>query len=308
MRSFSIKARPASSFLVELLALGCIGSLAGALFLFAERVSSPLQPRVVIDLSLWRLPYYTLLSLCRGLAAYLLSLGFTLIYGTVAAHRPRLERFMLPVLDVLQAIPVLGFLPGLVLAMIALFPTREIGLEFACIVMIFTGQAWNMTFSFHSSLKSIPMSLREVAILNRFNFWRTFRLLEVPAAMIGLVWNSMMSMAGGWFFLTVNEAFTLGDRDFRLPGIGSYMNEAITAGNFRATVAAIIAMIIMIVLVDQIIWRPIVVWSQRFKIEEQTDILEPESWFLTILKKIGNHSLWVTHATHPGSSLDCPSG
>ena len=119
---------------------------------------------------------------------------------------------MLPALDVLQAIPVLGFLPGLVLAMIALFPTREIGLEIACVVMIFTGQAWNMTFSFHGSLRGIPQPLREVAAIQRLGGWQTFKLLEVPAAMIGLVWNSMMSMAGGWFFLTVNEAFTLGDR------------------------------------------------------------------------------------------------
>src|ERR1700722_3917611 len=127
---------------------------------------------------------------------------------------------MLPALDVLQAIPVLGFLPGLVIAMIALFPTRQIGLELACVIMIFPAQAWNMTFSFHGSLRGIPQPLREVARLQGLSGWKTFRVLEVPAAMIGLVWNSMMSMAGGWFFLTVNEAFTLGDRDFRLPGLG----------------------------------------------------------------------------------------
>ncbi len=136
---------------------------------------------------------------------------------------------MLPVLDVLQAIPVLGFLPGLVLALVALFPRHELGLEMACIVMIFTGQVWNMTFSFHGSLKAIPQTLREVAAIHQLSRWRIFRQLEVPAAMIGLVWNSMMSMAGGWFFLTVTEAFTLKDHDYRLPGIGSYMNEAILA-------------------------------------------------------------------------------
>src|SRR5690349_20986330 len=182
-----------------------------------KQVSAPYHAKVVINLSFWSLPKYTLLSLCRGFMAYGLSLLFTLVYGTAAAHNARAEKVMLPALDVLQAIPVLGFLPGLVLAMIALFPTREIGLELACVVMIFTGQAWNMVFSFHGSLKGIPQPLREVAALQRLGGWKTFKLLEVPASMIGLVWNSMMSMAGGWFFLTVNEAFTLGNKDFRLP-------------------------------------------------------------------------------------------
>src|SRR5262245_26911437 len=232
----------------------------------ARQLSSPYHESVAINLSFAALPKYTILSLCRGFMAYALSLAFTLTYGTFAAHNPRAEKLMLPALDVLQAIPVLGFLPGLVLAMIALFPTRELGLELACIIMIFTGQAWNMTFSFHGSLKNIPISLREAAKVNRLSGWKTFRLLEVPAAMIGLVWNSMMSMEGGWFFLTVNEAFTLGNRDYRLPGIGSYMNEAINQGNFPAMIAAIVAMVAMIVLVDQVFWRPIVVWSQRFKI------------------------------------------
>jgi NitT/TauT family transport system permease protein len=148
--------------------------------------------------------------------------------------------------------------------------------------MIFTAQAWNMTFSFHGSLRGIPTPLREVAAIQRLSTWQIFRLLEVPAAMIGLIWNSMMSMAGGWFFLTVNEAFTLGDRDFRLPGIGSYMNEAINAGDTRAQLAAIFAMIVMIVAVDQLFWRPLVVWSQRFKLEDQAG-QTPQSWVLNIL-------------------------
>jgi NitT/TauT family transport system permease protein len=191
---------------------------------------------------------------------------------------------MMPTLDVLQAIPVLGFLPGLVLAMIALFPTREIGLEIACIVMIFTGQAWNMVFSFHGSLRGIPSPLREAAAVSRLGGWKTFKLLELPAAMIGLVWNSMMSMAGGWFFLTVNEAFTLGTRDYRLPGIGSYMNEAINQGNVPAMFAAVVAMVIMIVAVDQVFWRPIVVWAQKYKLEELSEADKPQSWVLNLLE------------------------
>ena len=146
---------------------------------------------------------------------------------------------MIPVLDILQGIPVLGFLPGLVLGMVALFPHSNVGLELACVVMIFTGQVWNMTFSFYGSLRAIPAELREAARVYRFGWWKRFRTVEVPSAMIGLVWNSMMSMAGGWFFLTVNEAFTLGDHDFRLPGIGSYMSVAIDRGDARAMAGAV---------------------------------------------------------------------
>jgi NitT/TauT family transport system permease protein len=259
-----------------------VAAAAGGLGVLGKQVSRAYAPKLDISLSLLALPKYTLLSLGRGFAAYVLSLVFTLVYGTIAAHNHRAEKVMLPALDVLQAIPVLGFLPGLVLAMVSLFPTREIGLEIACVVMIFTAQAWNMTFSFHGSLRGIPTPLREVAAIQRLSNWQIFRLLEVPAAMIGLIWNSMMSMAGGWFFLTVNEAFTLGDRDFRLPGIGSYMNEAINAGDSRAQFAAIVAMIVMIVAVDQLFWRPLVVWSQRFKLEEQAGEV-PQSWVLNVL-------------------------
>ena len=265
-----------------------IAAVAGGLANLGHQVNRPFAEKLDISLSLWSLPKYTALSLGRGFAAYLLSLMFTLVYGTVAAHNHRAEKLMLPALDVLQAIPVLGFLPGLVLAMVRLFPTRELGLEIACIVMIFTAQAWNMTFSFHGSLRGIPQPLREVAAVQHLSWWKTFRILELPAAMIGLVWNSMMSMAGGWFFLTVNEAFTLGDHDYRLPGIGSYMSEAINGFDpsvwptWKPIVGAIVAMTIMIVAVDQLFWRPIVVWSQRYKLEDQAGET-PQSWVLNIL-------------------------
>jgi NitT/TauT family transport system permease protein len=269
---------------IDLLALLVVVALFAALLMFGRQVIAPYQEKTVIDLSYAALPKYTFFSLCRGFAAYALSLAFTLVYGTIAAHNHRAERVMMPVLDVLQAIPVLGFLPGLVLALVALFPTRQVGLEIACIIMIFTGQAWNMVFSFHGSLRGIPSPLREAAAISRLGGWKTFKLLEVPAAMIGLVWNSMMSMAGGWFFLTVNEAFTLGNRDFRLPGIGSYMNEAINQGVTRAMLAAIVAMVLMIVIVDQVFWRPIVVWSQKYKLEEQAEADKPQSWVLNVLQ------------------------
>jgi NitT/TauT family transport system permease protein len=268
----------------ELFFVLLVASLVAGSIMIGKQASAPYTSTTVINLSFWSLPKYTTLSLCRGFLAYIMSLAFTLVYGTIAAHNARAEKAMLPALDVLQAIPVLGFLPGLVLAMIALFPTREIGLELACVVMIFTGQAWNMTFSFHGSLRGIPQAMREVAVVNRLTGWQTFRLLEVPAAMIGLVWNSMMSMAGGWFFLTVNEAFTLGSRDYRLPGIGSYMNEAINKGNVPAMIAAIVAMALMIVATDQLFWRPIVVWSQKYKVEDTPDADKPQSWALDLLQ------------------------
>jgi NitT/TauT family transport system permease protein len=281
---------------VDFLFLGLVGGALGLLLLVGQQFSSKYHQALVINLSFWALPRYTILSLGRGFAAYLLSLLFTLVYGTIAAHSHRAEKIMMPALDVLQSIPVLSFLPGLVLAMVAIFPTREIGLELACVIMIFTAQAWNMTFSFYGSIRGIPKPLQEVAVVHHLSRWRVFKILELPASMIGLVWNSMMSMAGGWFFLTVNEAFTLGDRDFRLPGIGSYMNEAINQDNRPAMFAAVIAMIIMIVIVDQCFWRPIVVWSERFKMEDTAEADKAQSWLLNLLHEsllwrwIGRHA------------------
>jgi len=273
---------------VDVMLLAGIAGLVAALAMVFGQASAPMRQQVYIDLSLWALPKYTLFSLARGFAAYAISLIFTLIYGTIAAHNHTAEKVMIPTLDILQSIPVLGFLPGLVLAMISLFPNREIGLELACVIMIFTAQVWNMTFSFHGSLRSIPTALREAAAMQGLTGWQIFRLLEVPAAMIGLVWNSMMSMAGGWFFLTVNEAFTLTingqNHDFRLPGIGSYMSEAIDKHDHLAEIGAVFAMTLMIILVDQLFWRPIVVWSQRFKLEDSAAADEPHSWVVDLFK------------------------
>ncbi len=280
---------PRSRSAVELAVDGAIllvlGALVAGTVALARRWAAPLRPAIDIDLSLWALPKYTLLSLSRGLAAYALSLVFTLVYGTIAAYNRRAERMMIPLLDVLQGIPVLGFLPGLVLGMVGLFPHSNVGLELACVLMIFTGQVWNMTFSFYGSLRGIPVELREVALVHRFGWWKRFRTLEVPSAMIGLVWNSMMSMAGGWFFLTVNESFTLGDRDFRLAGIGSYMSVAIDRGDRRAMAGAVVAMIVMIVVVDQLLWRPLLAWAQRFKLEDTSASDVPRSWLLDLLRR-----------------------
>ncbi|MBX3027340.1 ABC transporter permease subunit [bacterium] len=275
----------AGAWWIDLLIVVALAALVAGVVALARRWTAPLRPTVDIDLSLCALPGYTLLSLARGVAAYLLSLAFTLVYGSIAAHRRVAERVMIPVLDILQGIPVLGFLPGLVLGMVALFPGSNIGLELACVVMIFTGQVWNMTFSSYGSLRAVPLELREAARVYRFGWWKTFSVVEVPAAMIGLVWNSMMSMAGGWFFLTVNEAFTLGDHDFRLPGIGSYMSVAIDRGDVRAMAAATVAMIVMIVVVDQLVWRPALAWAQKFKLEETEADVGATSWVLALLRR-----------------------
>jgi len=279
-------AAPPATFWVDLLLIVALLGLIGAVVGLARRWTAPLRPAITIDLSPWALPRYTLLSLARGWVAYGLSLLFTLIYGTVAAHNRRAERVMVPLLDILQSIPVLGFLPGLVIGLVALFPHSNMGLELASVVMIFTGQVWNMTFSFYGSLRAIPVELHEVARVHRFGWWQRFRTVEVSSAAIGLVWNSMMSMAGGWFFLTVTEAFTLGNHDFRLPGIGSYMSVAIERGDVRAMLWAVVAMVVMIVAVDQLVWRPVTAWAQKFKVEETEAAIAPQSRVLNLLRRV----------------------
>ncbi|MDI6802847.1 MAG: ABC transporter permease subunit [Bacteroidota bacterium] len=251
---------------------------------FGQNFKAEFKPLAEIDLSPSALPEYTFFSLVRGFAAYGISLIFTLVYGYIAAYNRRAEKIMIPLLDILQSIPVLGFLPGLVIALIAVFPHSNIGLELAAILMIFTGQVWNMTFSFYRSLQSIPNELREAAKVYRLNWWLRFTKLELPYSTMGLVWNSMMSMAGGWFFLTISEAFIIGDKDFRLPGIGSYMSAAIQNGNVPAMIYAVIAMSLMIITVDQLLWKPLVVWAQKFKFEETESAVTPKSKVLDILR------------------------
>jgi NitT/TauT family transport system permease protein len=156
------------------------------------------------------------------------------VYGYVAAYNRKAERFMIPLLDTLQSIPVLSFLPSVMISMVALFPSRQLGVELGSVLLIFTGQVWNMTFSFYSSLKSIPTEMRDAALAYRLSWWQRFWQLELPQAAIGLIWNSMMSVAGGWFFLMACEMFVLGNRDFRLPGLGSYLQTAANAGDTLA--------------------------------------------------------------------------
>jgi NitT/TauT family transport system permease protein len=263
---------------------GVVGLVAGVVRL-ARGWTGALQPAVEIDPSPGALPGYALLSLSRGLLAYGLSLIFTLGYGYWAAKDRRAGRVLVPLLDILQSIPVLGFMPGLVLGLVAAFPRSNVGLELAAVLMIFTGQAWNMTFSFYNSLRSVPRDLVEAAAVSRFSWWQRLRWVELPFATNGLVWNSMMSMAGGWFFLMVSEAFVLGDKDFRLPGLGSYMSAAVARGDGAAMAWAVLAMMAMIVALDQLLWRPAVVWAQRFRLDEGGQAEATRSWFLDLLRR-----------------------
>lgn len=283
---------PSAFSLVDVVVLAALGATVYGLVSIGSEWSGVLRPTVEINLSPWALPQYTMFSLFRGFAAYVLSLVFTLIYGRVAAYNARAEKVMVPLLDILQSIPVLGFLPGLVLALVAMFPRSNFGLELSCVIMIFTGQAWNMTFSFYHSLRSIPAELGDAARVYRLTSWQRFLELELPYSAVGLVWNSMMSMAGGWFFLTVCEAFVLRGKDFRLPGIGSYMSVAIEKDNMPAMIYGVVAMVVMIVAVDQLFWRPIVAWSQKFKFEETESADQAGSVVLDLLQK--SHLLrWV---------------
>ena len=243
----------------------------------------PFTPSVEISRSLRALPGYAGYSLLRITVAYILSLGFTLVYGYVAAYNPRVERFLIPLLDVLQSIPVLSFLPGVMLAMVALFPGRQLGVELGAILLIFTGQVWNMAFSFYASLKSIPKDMREAASIYRFSWWQRFTQMELPFSAIGLVWNSMMSVAGGWFALMVCEMFVLGSRDFRLPGLGSYLQTASSAGDTTSIFWGVTTMVAVIVLLDQFVWRPVIAWAEKFKVETVESTDAPRSWVLNLV-------------------------
>src|ERR1700756_3237888 len=273
------------SYLPDLLMFGAGIALFYALLIVGRTWLGPFTPEVDISRSPRSLPAYAGYSLLRITIAYVLSLAFTLIYGYIAAYNPRAERFMIPLLDVLQSIPVLSFLPGVMLAMVALFPGRQLGVEAGAILLIFTGQVWNMAFSFYASLKSIPNEMREAARIYHFSWWQRFIQVELPFAAIGLVWNSMMSVAGGWFFLMACEMFVLGPRDFRLPGLGSYLQTAASAGDTSSILWGVATMIAVIVLLDQFIWRPVIAWAERFKVEQVESTNCPQSWVLDMFRQ-----------------------
>src|SRR3984885_2198384 len=260
------------SYLPDLLMFAAAIALFYGVITVGRTWLGPFTPEVEISRSPLALPIYAGYSLLRITIAYVLSLLFTMVYGYVAAYNARAERFMIPLLDVLQSIPVLSFLPGVMLAMVALFPGRQLGVEAGAILLIFTGQVWNMAFSFYASLKSIPKEMREAANIYRFNWWQRFVRMELPFSAIGLVWNSMMSVAGGWFFLMACEMFVLGSRDFRLPGLGSYLQTAASAGDTRSIIWGVVTMI------------AVIVWAEKFKVEQVESSNAPRSWVLDLIR------------------------
>lgn len=237
-----------------------------------------------INLSPSALPWYAALSLGRMVAAYVLSLIFTLFYGRVAAYNARAEQVMIPLLDVLQSVPILSFLPVVLLGLSAILPV-SVAAELAAIILIFTSQVWNLTFAWFQSLTTIPKELREASKIFRLNTWMQFKTLELPFAAISLVWNSMMSWAGGWFFLMAAEIFTVGQQDFRLPGLGAYLHEAANRSDFTAIGWGIATLVLVVVLLDQFVWQPLLAWSDRFKVEMVEDSDGPTSWFYDLWRR-----------------------
>ena len=231
------------------------------------------------------LPYYAMRTVLRMSYALILSLLFSFVYASFAAKSVRAERIMIPVLDVLQSVPILGFLSITVTGFMAMFPGNLLGVECAAIFAIFTSQAWNMTFSLYQSFISVPKELTEVATINRMSPWRRYWNLEVPFAVPQLLWNTMMSVSGGWFFVVASEAITVSGETVMLPGIGSYIAMASKAESYTAIGYAILTMLVVIVLYDQLLFKPLFAWSDKFKAELTTDVKRPSSWMLTVIRR-----------------------
>ncbi|MFL1557516.1 ABC transporter permease [Pseudomonas sp. O11] len=240
----------------------------------------------VISLDPANLPEYAMRTTLRMLAAMVAALIFTLLYGTLAAKSRRAEKLLVPVLDILQSVPVLGYISFTVTFFLLLFPGRVLGAEFAAIFAIFTSQAWNMTFSFYQSLRMLPHDLVEVSTNLRLSGWQKFWKLDVPFAMPGLVWNMMMSMSGGWFFVVASEAITVGDKTITLPGVGSYLALAIAQKDLHAVGYVILAMVVVILLYDQFLFRPLVAWADKFRMENTASQgAAPQSWVLNLIQR-----------------------
>jgi NitT/TauT family transport system permease protein len=242
-------------------------------------------PIAEISHSISALPLYAFYSITRIGIAYLLSLVFAIAYGYIAAYNPRIEPWMVAVLDILQSIPVLSFLPPVVLFMVVLIPGHQLGIEMAVILLIFTGQVWNLAFSFYSSLKSIPREMVEASRIYRYSAWQRFWQLEMPYAAIGLVWNSIVSVAGGWFALIACEISPFANYTYQLPGIGSYLQVATNTGDYRALTFGIVTVILIVVATDQLVWRPLIAWSDKFKFEQVESTDRVRSPILALLRR-----------------------
>ena len=276
------------AFIVVIGLIAFLGETSRGLF-------APLSQLDVTPLSLdpSHLPEYAARTTFRMLAGLVLSLVFTLTYATWAAKSDRAGKLLVPILDILQSVPILGFISITVVFFMSLAPGRVLGAEFAAIFAIFTSQAWNMAFSFYQSLRTVPLELMEAAESFRLSPWMRFWQLEVPFGMPALIWNMMMSMSGGWFFVVASESISVGHTTVALPGVGSYIALAIEQKNLSAIGWAIATMLVVILLYDQLLFRPLVAWVDRFRVEQEPGVRVPDSWALTMMRR----SRLITAAT-----------
>jgi NitT/TauT family transport system permease protein len=271
----------------DLLAVPLIFSVLFLLGAGAREMAGPLSAPQAAALSLdpSHLPYYALRTTLRMMVAMAGSLLFTLVYATAAAKSRRAELILVPVLDVLQSVPVLGYVSFTITFFLSLFPGNVLGAEFAAIFAIFTSQAWNMAFSFYQSLRTVPKDLQEVSASFRFTAWQKFWFLEVPFAIPGLIWNMMMSMSGGWFFVVASEAIAVGGNTVRLPGVGSYVALAIERQDLGAIGWALLTMLVVILAYDQLFFRPLVAWTDKFRADISVREEAPQSWLLLLFRR-----------------------
>jgi len=283
---------------IALILAGLVLVVAGGRQMTAPMTGLATSP---ISLDPWNLPAYALRTTLRMFAGVIASLVFTFIFATLAAKSRKAEIVIIPALDILQSIPVLGFLTFTVTFFLGLFPSSQLGAELAVIFAIFTAQAWNMAFSFYQSLRAVPRDLDDVTYSFQMSGWQRFWRLEVPFATPGLVWNTMLSMSGAWFFIVASEAISVGDTSIKLPGIGAYLSLAIDEANVRAVLYAVGAMAIVILLYDQFIFRPIVAWADKFRIETTASQARPKSWVYDLARR----TRLVRSVTGPlGAALD----
>jgi NitT/TauT family transport system permease protein len=252
-----------------------------------EQTALPLSALDIAPVSLdpANLPLYALRTTMRMLLAIICSIIFTFIYAALAAKSRRAEMVLIPLLDILQSVPILGFLTFTVVFFMNLFPGRVFGAELACVFAIFTSQAWNMTFSMYQSMRNVPKDLEEASQSFHLSGWQRFWRLDVPFAMPGLIWNTMMSMSGGWFFVVASEAITVGNTTVTLPGIGSYVALGIQKRNLPAIGYAILTMLLVIVAYDQLLFRPVVAWADKFRFEQTASASAPDSWMLDLFRR-----------------------
>lgn len=269
---------------IDILAIGIIFAIFYFIFVGSKSYSKELFEKREIVLSLKYLPLYSFYSILRIFIAFIISFVFAIVYGYLAFKNKTLEVFLIPILDVLQSIPVLSFLPPVFYFFVSIFKGSSLGLELASIILIFTGQVWNLVFSFYNSLKTEPKEFEDVVRINKLNFWERFTKLDLPHAAIGLIWNSMMSVAGGWFFLMACENFSIFNQEYTLLGLGSFLAKASEVGDMKMIMIGLFTLILIIVLIDQFIWRPLIAWSSKFKMEEKGEE-EARSFILELYQR-----------------------